>query len=83
MSVPDHQPQRKADSALVCTLPLAGDRPARARTVDGGHGRIATCQRTTRAALGGSSAWPGLAQGFEVGRPVLPQHTDPERGEVG
>jgi hypothetical protein len=82
MIVKDNQPELKAEIALVFTLPPAGDRQAHVRTVDIGHGRSETRTLTTREALVGSSAWPGLAQVFEVGRHVLIQKTGQERVEV-
>lgn len=82
MIVKDNQPQLKADIELVFTLPPAGDRQERARTVDVGHGRIETRHLTTSAALVGYSDWPGLAQVFEVGRHVITKKTEKERGEV-
>jgi predicted transposase YbfD/YdcC len=82
MIVKAHQPQLRADIALVCTLPPLGDRQDTARTVDLGHGRIAQRTITTRAALVGSSDGPGLAQVFALGRHVLCQKTGKERVEV-
>jgi len=82
MSVKDNQPQLKADIALVFPLPPAGDRQARVRTVAIGQGRIETRHLTTSEALGGYSAWPGLAQVCEVGRQVITQKTAQERVEV-
>ena len=82
MIVKDNQPQRKADSELVFTLPPAGDRQESVRTVDVGHGRIETRNLTTREALGGDSAWPGLAQVCEVGRHGITKKTGTERVEV-
>ena len=82
MIVKDNQPQLKADIELVFTLPPVGDRQAHVRTVDIGHGRIETRNLTTSEALVGYSAWPGLAQVFEVGRHVLIQKTGQERVEV-
>jgi predicted transposase YbfD/YdcC len=81
MLVKAPQPQLRDDIALVCALPPAGDRQEAARTVDLGHGRIAQCHRTTRAALGGDSAWPGLAQGVALGRDGLTPPTTAERVE--
>jgi len=82
MIVKDNQPQLKADSELVFTLPPAGDRQESVRTVDVGHGRIETRNLTTSEALGGDSAWPGLAQVFEVGRHGITKKTGTERVEV-
>jgi len=82
MIVKEHQPQLKADIALVFTLPPVGDRQERTRTVDVGHGRIETRHLTTSEALVGYSEWPGLAQVFEVGRHVITQKTAKERVEV-
>ena len=82
MIVKENQPQLKAAMALVFTLPPAGDRQARARTVDVGHGRIETRHLTTSEALVGYSDWPGLAQVFEVGRHVITKKTAKERVEV-
>jgi len=80
--VTDHQPQFRADIALVFALPPAGDRQETARTVDLGHGRIEQRNSTTSAALVGYSDWPGLAQGFELGRHIITQKTTEERVEV-
>ena len=82
MIVQEHQPQLRADLELVLTLPPPGDRQERARTVDIGHGRIELRHLTTSEALVGDSAWPGLAQVFEMGRPVITQTTGKERTEV-
>jgi predicted transposase YbfD/YdcC len=81
MIVTDNQPQLKADIALVFPLPPAGDRPESVRTVAVGHGRIEPRNLTPSEALGGSSAWPGLAQGFAVGRHVRTQKTETEQVE--
>jgi hypothetical protein len=83
MLVKDHQPRRRAASALVCTLPPGGDGQAPARTVDRGHGRIAQRPSTTREALVGDSTWPGLAQGWALGRHGSRQNTAAERVAVG
>jgi predicted transposase YbfD/YdcC len=80
--VKDNQPQLRADIELVFTLPPAGDRQEAARTVDLGHGRIEQRNLTTSEALVGYSDWPGLAQVFELGRPVITQKTGAERAEV-
>src|SRR5262249_30255381 len=56
MSVKEHQPQWRADIALVFTLPPLGDRQDTARTVDLGHGRIEQRNLTTSEALVGSSS---------------------------
>ncbi len=82
MIVKENQPQLRADLELVFTLPPAGDRQERARTVDIGHGRIEQRNITTSEALIGYSDWPGLAQVFEVGRHVILQKTGQERAEV-
>jgi hypothetical protein len=82
MIVTEHQPQLRADIALVWTLPPVDDRPAPARTVALGHGRIAHRHLTTSAALVGSSDGPGLAQVFALGRHVMVQQTGTERVEV-
>jgi hypothetical protein len=82
MLVKEHQPQLRADSALVFPLPPVGDRQATARTVALGHGRIEQRNLTTSAALVGDSDWPGLAQVFELGRHVMCQKTGKERVEV-
>jgi len=82
MIVTEKQPQLKADIALVFTMPPAGDRQESVRTVDVGHGRIETRNLTTSEALVGYSAWPGLAQVFEVGRHVITKKTGAERVEV-
>jgi predicted transposase YbfD/YdcC len=82
MIVKENQPQLKADIELVFTLPPAGDRQERVRTVDVGHGRIETRNLTTSEALVGYSDWPGLAQVFEVGRHVITKKTGPDRVEV-
>jgi predicted transposase YbfD/YdcC len=82
MTVKEHQPQLRADIALIFTLPPVGDRQETARTVDIGHGRIEQRNITTSEALVGSSDWPGLAQVFELGRHVMDQKTGQERVEV-
>src|SRR6266571_4987978 len=71
MIVKDNQPQLRADIELVFALPPVGDRQESARTVDIGHGRIEQRNITTSEALVGYSAWPGLAQVFELGRYVI------------
>jgi hypothetical protein len=81
-SVTEHQPPRKAASELVFTRPPAGDRQERVRTVDVGQGRIETRTLTTRAALVGDSAWPGLAPVGAVGRHVITKKTGAERAAV-
>lgn len=78
----EHQPQLRADLALVFLLPPAGDRQETARTVDIGHGRSAQRNVTTREARVGDSPGPGRAQVFEVGRHVSIQKTGPERAAV-
>jgi len=82
MIVKDNQPQLRADIELVFTLPPMGDRQDTARTVALGHGRIAQRNLTTSEALVGDSDWPGLAQGFELGRHVMFPKTGKERVEV-
>jgi hypothetical protein len=82
MIVKENQPQRRAASALVLTLPPVGDRQATARTVDLGHGRIEQRHSTTSEALVGYSDGPGLAQVCELGRHVMFQKTGQERVEV-
>ena len=82
MSVTAHPPRRRAESAWVWTRPSVGDRPAPARTVGLGPGRIAQRPRTTREALGGSSDGPGLGQGLARGRPVLFPKSGQERVAV-
>ena len=79
MIVKETQPRLRADIALVFTLPPVGDRQDTARSVDIGHGRIEPRNLTTREALVGDSAWPGLAQVFELGRHVIIQKTGEER----
>ena len=82
MIVKDHQPQLRADIALVCALPPAGARHATARTVDIGPGRLEQRHRTTRAALGGDSDWPGLAPVCDLGRHGITPKTTAERVDV-
>ncbi len=82
MIVKDHQPQLKADIALVFTLPPVGERQASARTVVMGHGRIETRNMTTSEALLGDSDWHGLAQVCALGRHVIAKKTGQERVEV-
>jgi len=82
MIVKDNQPQLRADIELVFTLPPAGDPQATAHMVDIGHGRIEQRNITTSEALIGYSDWPGLAQGFELGRHVMFPKTGKEREEV-
>ena len=47
-----------------------------------GHGRLEQRNLTTSEALVGYSAWPGLAQAFELGRHVMFPKTGKERVEV-
>jgi hypothetical protein len=82
MIVKEHQPQLRADIALVLTLPPAGDWQESARTADIGHGRIEQRTLTTSEALVGYSDWPGLAQVFALGRHVIIQKTGKEWAEV-
>jgi predicted transposase YbfD/YdcC len=82
MIVKENQPQLHADIELVFTLPPAGDHQPSARIVDIGHGRIEQRNITTSEALAGYSAWPGLAQVFEIGRHVITPKTGEERVEV-
>ena len=82
MIVKDNQPQLRADIELVFALPPVGDQQETTRTVDIGHGRIEQRNLTTSKALVGYSDWPGLAQVFELGRPVITQKTTEERVEV-
>ena len=82
MIVKAHQPQLHAAMAVVFTLPPAGDPQPSARTVDIGHGRIEQRTMTPSEALVGHNEWPGLAQGFEIGRHVITQKTGEARVEV-
>ena len=82
MLVQEHQPQLRAEIALVLTLPPVGDPQATARPGDLGHGRIEQRNRTTRAARVGDRAWPGLAQVFALGRHVMFPKTGQERVEA-
>ena len=81
MIVKDQQPQLKTAIAWVFTMPPAGERQESVRTVDVGHGRIETRTLTTREALVGYCAWPGLAQVCAVGRHVSTKQTGTERVE--
>ncbi len=82
MIVKENQPQLRADIELVFTLPPVGDHQVTAQTVDLGHGPIEQRNITTSEALVGYSAWPGLAQVFELGRYVMFPTTGKERVEV-
>ena len=82
MIVKDNQPQLRADIELVFALQPVGDQQETTRTVDIGHGRIEQRNLTTSKALVGYSDWPGLAQVFELGRPVITLKTTEERVEV-
>jgi hypothetical protein len=68
MSVKAPQPQLRAASARVVPRPPVGAPHATPRPVDLGPGRSAQRQRTTRAALVGARAGPGLAQVLARGR---------------
>jgi hypothetical protein len=83
MIVKEHQPPWRAAIALVLMLPPVGARQATARTIAVGHGRIAQRTITPSAALVCDSAWPGLAQVFELGRHIRLQKTGEERAAVG
>ena len=80
--VKENQPQLRAESALVFLRPPVGDRQATARPIDLGHGRIEPRHSTPSEARIGSSAWPGLAQVFALGRHLMLQKTGAERVEV-
>jgi hypothetical protein len=82
MMVKEHQPQSRADIALVLAQPPWGDVQATATPVDRGHGRIDQRTRTARAALAGIRTWPGLAQVFQLERQVIGKKTGQERHEV-
>lgn len=82
MIVKDTQRQLQAEVELVFTLPPGGDRQESTRTVEVGHGRIESRTLTTSEALVGYSDWPGLAQGFDVGRQVIEKKTGQDRVEV-
>jgi predicted transposase YbfD/YdcC len=79
MIVQEHQPQLKADIALVFTLPPTGDRQESVRTVDVGHGRVETRHLTTSEAWLGYRDGPGMAQVFALGRHVITKKTGKER----
>jgi predicted transposase YbfD/YdcC len=53
MVVTAHQPQLRADIALICAEPPVGDHQETAETIDRGHGRIEPRRFTTRQALVG------------------------------
>jgi len=82
MIVKENQPQLRADIALVFAQPPWGDVQESASTVDMGQGRVAQRTLTTSTALAGLSAWPGLAQVFQVERQVSSKKTGQERHEI-
>jgi hypothetical protein len=51
-------------------------------TVDSGHGRLEQRRLTASSALVGYSAWPGLAQVFQLERGVIMQKSGAQRHDV-
>jgi predicted transposase YbfD/YdcC len=82
MVVKANQPRLRADIALIFSEPPVGDSQETADTIDIGHGRIEQRRLTTSQALAGSSAWPGLAQVFELERSVIIPKTGAVRAEI-
>jgi predicted transposase YbfD/YdcC len=82
MLVKENQPQLHADIALVFTQPPWGDVQETACTVEMGHGRIEQRTLTASSAMAGISAWPGLAQVFQLERQVIRKKTGEKRDEV-
>jgi hypothetical protein len=78
MRVTANPPQLRVDSELIFAEPPVVDRQETADPIDRGHGRSEPRRLTTSQALRGSSAWPGLAPGFELERAVI----IPQTGEV-
>lgn len=70
MVVNANPPHRRAEMALIGAEPPVGDSQEPADTIETGHGRLEPRRFTTRQALTGSRAWPGLAQGFASERSV-------------
>src|SRR5215468_736498 len=83
MPVKETQPQLLEDMQTVFALaPMAGERRTTAATVDLGHGRIEQRGLQTSNILAGYSAWPGLAQVFQLERQVILKKTGVVREAV-
>jgi predicted transposase YbfD/YdcC len=82
MIVKANQPHLRSDIELICAAPPVGDHQETAEAINLGHGRIEPRRLTTSQALVGYSAWPGLAQVFELERAVLTQKTGEVRSET-
>ncbi|HYN26539.1 MAG TPA: ISAs1 family transposase [Pyrinomonadaceae bacterium] len=83
MCVKDNQPQlREEITTVFAHAPRADETRTVAETVDVGHGRIEQRHLQTSDVLAGYSAWPGLAQVFQVERQVIVQKTGEVRKEV-
>jgi len=82
MVVKATQPQLRADIELIFAEPPVGDSQEPANTLESGHGRIEPRRLTTSQALVGYSAWPGLAQVFELERSVIIPQTGEVRSET-
>jgi predicted transposase YbfD/YdcC len=82
MVVNANPPQLRADIALIFAEPPIGDSQETADTLEIGHGRIEQRRLTTSQALAGYSAWPGIAQVFELERSVISPKTGEARSET-
>jgi predicted transposase YbfD/YdcC len=77
-----NQPQRRSDIELILAAPPVGDHQETAATLDRGHGRMEQRRLTTRQALAGYGAWPGLAPVLALERSVLTKQTGEVRSET-
>jgi len=67
---------------VFALAPIAGEQRTAAETLDLGHGRIEQRTLQTSTVLVGYSNWPGLAQVFQVERPIIIKKTGEVRTEV-
>jgi len=83
MVVKGNQPQLHHDIHLLFQdVDTVAEPMAAAETVDVGHGRIEQRRLTPSAALVGYSAWPGLAQVFQLERRVTMKASEAQRADV-
>ena len=82
MVVNANPPHLRADLELIVAEPPVGDHHETAETSARGQGRMEPRRCTTRQALGGSRAWPGLAPVFAWERAVIIPTTGQVRSET-
>lgn len=84
MLVEGNQPQLQHHISLVFQEPPAlAETLTACDTLDHGHGRCEERRLTASTALVDYSDWPGLAEVFQVERPVTVKKSGAQRAEVG